>query len=138
MTDPQNRAVLLSVRPEWVRLILSGEKTLEIRKSFPKLELPFTVYVYQTLPKSGDWNERDGRVVASFECREIVPGCENRNVFTACRLGRLTLKQLSEYSSGKPLFGWKISNLRVFREPLPLSIFGVTKAPQNYRFVSKI
>ena len=29
------QAVILSIRKEWVRLILSGDKTLEIRKTKP-------------------------------------------------------------------------------------------------------
>ena len=42
------KAVLISIRPEWVEKILSGEKTLEVRKTRPKLEAPFKVYIYCT------------------------------------------------------------------------------------------
>lgn len=35
------KSVLISIRPEWVEKILSGEKTLEVRKTRPKLETPF-------------------------------------------------------------------------------------------------
>ena len=42
------KAVLLSVKPKWCKLIFSGEKTIEVRKTAPKLETPFTVYVYCT------------------------------------------------------------------------------------------
>lgn len=38
--------ILLSVRPEWLAKILNGEKTVEIRKSVPKL--PCEVYLYCT------------------------------------------------------------------------------------------
>lgn len=31
--------------------ICSGEKTIEVRKTRPKLETPFKVYIYCTLPK---------------------------------------------------------------------------------------
>lgn len=31
------KAVLISIRPEWVEKILAGEKTLEIRKNRPKV-----------------------------------------------------------------------------------------------------
>lgn len=40
------RAVLLSVKPKWCELIASGRKTLEIRKTKPKIETPFKVYIY--------------------------------------------------------------------------------------------
>jgi len=39
-------SILLSVRPEWLAKILNGEKTVEIRKSVPKL--PCEVYLYCT------------------------------------------------------------------------------------------
>ena len=42
------KAVLLSVKPKWCKLIFSGEKTIEVRKTAPKLETPFKVYVYCT------------------------------------------------------------------------------------------
>ena len=54
-----SKAVMLSIQPRWCELIAAGEKTMEVRKTRPKLETPFKCYIYQTLPKSGDWNERD-------------------------------------------------------------------------------
>lgn len=42
------KAVLISIRPEWVNRIISGEKTVEIRKNRPNLETPFKVYIYCT------------------------------------------------------------------------------------------
>lgn len=42
------RAVMISIRPEWVQKILGGKKTLEVRKSHPKLETPFKCYIYCT------------------------------------------------------------------------------------------
>lgn len=42
------KAVLISIRPEWCELIASGKKTLEVRKTRPKLETPFKCYIYCT------------------------------------------------------------------------------------------
>ena len=42
------KAVLISIRPKWVEKIASGEKTLEVRKTRPKLETPFKCYIYCT------------------------------------------------------------------------------------------
>lgn len=44
-------AVLLSVRPKWCELIANGKKTVEIRKTRPKIETPFKCYIYCTKPK---------------------------------------------------------------------------------------
>lgn len=46
-----SKAVLLSIRPEWVEKIAQGEKTVEIRKTRPKLTLPVRCYIYCTLDK---------------------------------------------------------------------------------------
>lgn len=40
------RAILISIKPEWVAKILNGEKTIEIRKTMPKCVLPCRVYIY--------------------------------------------------------------------------------------------
>ena len=47
------RAILISIKPERVEKILNGKKTIEIRKTAPKFDLPIDVYVYCTLPSGG-------------------------------------------------------------------------------------
>ena len=43
-----SKAVLISIRPEWCQKIANGEKTIEVRKSRPKLDTPFKCYIYCT------------------------------------------------------------------------------------------
>ncbi len=86
---PNNKAVLLSIRPEWCKKILGGEKTVEIRKSCPAHGTPFKVYIYCTLAGSdslfvdalnrdvaawnrGGWPEKKGRVIGEFTCKKIT------------------------------------------------------------------
>jgi predicted transcriptional regulator len=86
---PNNKAVLLSIRPEWCKKILSGEKTVEIRKSCPAHGTPFKVYIYCTMTGSDkfftdslarnvdEWNlwkypKRLGRVIGEFTCKKIT------------------------------------------------------------------
>lgn len=38
--------VVISIRPKWCRKILLEEKTIEVRKSKPKLDVPFICYIY--------------------------------------------------------------------------------------------
>lgn len=45
------KAVLLSVKPEYCELIASGKKTIEVRKTRPKIETPFKCYIYCTKQK---------------------------------------------------------------------------------------
>lgn len=89
------KAVLISIRPEWVERILSGEKTLEVRKTRPNVETPFKVYIYCTsgrpdlnIPISPERLMQDyldtgsmqslncplgnGKVIGEFVCDSIV------------------------------------------------------------------
>lgn len=43
-----SKAVLYSIRSEYCKLILDGKKTVEVRKSIPKLDVPFKCYIYCT------------------------------------------------------------------------------------------
>lgn len=42
------KAVLISIRPKWCEKIISGEKTIEVRKTRPKMDTPFRCYIYCT------------------------------------------------------------------------------------------
>ena len=44
-------AVLISIRPRWCEKIISGEKTIEVRKTRPKMDTPFKCYIYCTKPE---------------------------------------------------------------------------------------
>jgi len=68
-----DKAVLASINPHWCDLIARGIKTGEIRKRAPKkIKPPYKVYLYQTLPKYVDRNERDGRVIGYAICDRIT------------------------------------------------------------------
>lgn len=40
-----SKAVMISIRPKWCEKICNGEKTIEVRKTRPKLETPFKCYI---------------------------------------------------------------------------------------------
>ena len=44
------KSVLISIKPKYCELIASGKKTVEIRKTRPKIEPPFKCYIYCTKP----------------------------------------------------------------------------------------
>ena len=46
-----SKAVLLSIKPQFCELIASGKKTIEVRKTKPKIETPFKCYIYCTTDK---------------------------------------------------------------------------------------
>lgn len=42
------KSVLISIRPRWIDLISLGRKTIEVRKTRPKMDPPFKCYIYCT------------------------------------------------------------------------------------------
>lgn len=58
------KAVLISIKPKWCDLIRRGRKTVEVRKTCPKLEVPFKVYIYETM----DGGRGSGLVFGEFVC----------------------------------------------------------------------
>lgn len=49
------KSVLISIQPKWCELIAKGEKTIEVRKTRPKLQTPFKCYIYCTQSKEMLW-----------------------------------------------------------------------------------
>ena len=45
------KSVLISIQPKWCELIASGKKTIEVRKTKPKIDVPLKCYIYCTKPK---------------------------------------------------------------------------------------
>lgn len=86
-----SKAVMLSIRPKWCEKICGGEKTIEVRKTCPKLETPFRCYIYCTKDEKMQWwkssqysyaddhshNAFDkcgnGKVIGEFICDAITP-----------------------------------------------------------------
>lgn len=79
-----SKAVLISIRPKWCELIASGKKTIEVRKTRPKLETPFKCYIYCTKFHPGDpdsminlkgrtsfFMPKGGAVIGDFVCKLI-------------------------------------------------------------------
>lgn len=128
------KAVLISIRPEWVEKILGGEKTLEVRKTCPKLEAPFKVYIYCTAGNLS-YEVNNGKmcnisggklVVGEFVCDVIakVNGAALLDVpeFVFAK-SCLWFYQLDNYLDGKEGYAWHISNLKIYDAPKPLSAF---------------
>lgn len=120
------KAVLISIRPEWCEKIVSGAKTIEIRKTVPKLATPFKCYIYCTDgPLFQCYNEKVtyGRkmVIGEFVCDFILP---LHSPFRDKTEGTcLTARDMYEYAAGKNLYGWHISDLVIYDRPKALSEF---------------
>lgn len=70
-----SKAVMLSIRPKWVEKIASGEKTIEVRKTRPKLETPFKCYIYCTRDKHLAFmqNQTGTNLIACMDVDAAIP-----------------------------------------------------------------
>ena len=78
-----SKAIMISIQPQWVEKILNGEKTIEIRKTIPKCELPCKVYIYMTKKRHFFMANRKGEEVwfgdgLRYDKTEIIkfPKCD--------------------------------------------------------------
>lgn len=142
-----SKAVLISIRPKWCQKIVSGEKTIEVRKTKPKLETPFKCYIYCTLPKypHEDFIATNypmpqfyggGKVIGEFTCDRIyeletkshggsyyVKGEGQSTTNEVARQSCLTLKDMHKYLKAAKGYGWHIADLLIYDQPRELSEF---------------
>lgn len=125
------KAVLISIRPEWVEKIANGEKTIEVRKTRPKLDTPFKCYIYCTQGNDarrlrGSW----GKVIGEFICdrvETIKAATEPYGIYDVdddfVAQTRLVDGALWDYGEGATLYGWHISKLEIYDQPKELNEF---------------
>lgn len=145
------KSVMLSIRPKWCEKIVSGEKTIEVRKTKPKLETPFKCYIYCTVEKAGYdalWvldapTREEYSLMAVFAYLENPKGANKGNCkvigeFTCDRIYELaplnhapddvekqacmTREEIANYLKGTG-YGWHIVGLRIYDQPRELSEF---------------
>ena len=146
------KAVMISIRPECCEKILNGDKTIEIRKTHPRLKTPFKCYIYCTKgtplerctsPFIKEWflldgeNSRNfnsavnGKVVAEFTCDKIIDvDCDSiapfdkKTGFYIEEESGVSRDALWKYMGGpiRP-YGWHISGLKAYANPRELDEF---------------
>ena len=140
-----SKAVLISIRPKWCEKIINGRKTIEVRKTRPKMDTPFKCYIY----KCGN-----GKVIVEFLCDEIINiNGAGRIPSDAARPTCLEPAELHQYLGAATGFGWHISNLKIYDTPRELREFyavpnevevalkakpkPITRPPQSWRYVEE-
>lgn len=142
------KSVLISIRPKWVEKIANGQKTIEVRKSAPK-EVPFKCYIYMTqgtLKDLCDYSEyiyqNRMKVIGEFICDKVDEYNFHNGLTEFNSMGLpsriygsyliftddyksmcLSYDEVKDYSKGKPIYGWHISDLKIYDKPKELSEF---------------
>lgn len=141
------KAVILSLRPQWCEKIFNGSKTIEVRKSRPSIPTPFKVYVYQTKHNGGKAIVSEvlnsvyggGKVIGSFVCDRVrlcIPFGLKGHLLSqeVYREMCLTKEQLDKYGGLKTLYGWHISDLKIYDKPKELGEFSY---PAEHNFTKR-
>lgn len=136
-----SKSILQSIKPQYCELIAAGKKTIEVRKTRPKLDVPFKVYIYMI--KSNLVGDRKaykdrlaGKVIGEYVCDEIVPfgftpynhgeymfsgnADSERDVLKdSC----LSFNEMYEYIGEGCGYAWHISDLKIYDKPKELYDF---------------
>lgn len=146
-----SKSILQSIKPQYCELIASGKKTIEVRKTKPKLDVPFKVYIYCT--KDGFYGfqsksnpalktNASGKVIGEYVC-DVIYEYSVHKLFDEDVLDyivpqfhyakmQLTQAELLKYGQYKDLYGYHISDLKIYDKPKELSeFFGACKQPKG-------
>lgn len=148
-------SVLISIKPEWCKLIIYGDKTIEVRKRKPEqVAFPFTAYVYATFGGE-NWfsygKQKSGRVIGKFVCDDIkrydipYPAWNRETDPDLIERSCVSYSQLHRYAGDQGyVYGWQIRDFENWDTPLPIWYFIDSKgnrfrrAPQSWAYASRL
>ncbi|RJE82780.1 ASCH domain-containing protein [Paenibacillus sp. 1011MAR3C5] len=122
--------VLLSIKPEFVEKIFSGEKKYEYRKVIFKKDDVDTIVVYSTMP--------EGKIVGEFKIEKIIIDCPEA-IWEATADGSGISSVFFKQYFGDRLEGYaiKISNPILYDTPIdPKKEYESFFAPQSFCYMS--
>ena len=111
-----SKAVLISTRHKWVEKIANGEKTIEVRKTKPKLETPFKAYIYCTQDKHLAFmqNQTGTNLIACMDATAAIPvggAIGNGKV-----IGEFTCDRIYKIDKDSTDFLFKAGRLSVYKQ----------------------
>ena len=137
------KSVMLSIQPKWCEKIAIGEKTIEVRKTRPKLKTPFKCYIYETNDARFNHKENKdiaqlalrlgleqarGKVIGEFVCDRIEKLEWNNDGYGLLEEKRIIQqscineKDLYHYLQGAG-YAWHISDLKIYNNQKELCDF---------------
>ena len=121
--------VLLSIKPKYVKEILSGVKQYEFRKQIFKKESAKTVFIYSSSPQK--------KIVSCFRVGKIIEGHPEYLWEQFWDISGISEQEFFEYFSERDTgYAIRIDDLERFSEPVdPHMMFERFVAPQSFCYV---
>jgi len=125
------KAVLLSIKPKYSELILSGAKRVEFRRRWAASEVGL-IAIYATAPVR--------RIVAFVAVEDVVWASPNElRRHCAERGGALSQQELSDYfGGGRHGYAVLLGRVQKINAPIdPRNVFTGFSAPQSFRYLTE-
>ena len=122
------RKILISINPEHVAKILSGEKKYEYRTKAAKRDVD-SLLIYETTPVK--------RVVAEAKVIEVLELTPQALWAETKEYSGITKAFFDEYFSGRDVaYAYRLGKIKIYDNPLELSYSGVKAAPQSFVYLN--
>ena len=117
------KSVLTSIKPKYCELIVNGQKTIEVRKTKPRIDTPFKCYIYCTKGKSKNL-QLQGKVIGEFVCDKITDAIDigGSEFYVASCMDIAEWLKYTDGHKGK-VWCWHISELKMYDNPKELVEF---------------
>lgn len=121
------KAILLSIKPEFVEKIISGKKKYEYRTRLAKDDVK-TMLVYSTAPVK--------KVVAMVKIKKTLSASPDKLWEKTKKYSGISKEYYDNYfDKSKIAHAYELGEVIAFNEPKELDTFGISKAPQSFVYV---
>ena len=121
-------AILLSIRPEYVKSILDGTKKYEYRKRLANNDVKY-IYIYSTSPVM--------KVVAKAEITDVLHASPTALWERTKKSAGISRQNYRYYFKGcKTAYAYQLGTIQTFSSPKDLQDFGIAIAPQSFVYVN--
>lgn len=121
------KKILISINPEYVAKILSGEKKYEYRTKAAKRDVD-SLLIYETTPVK--------RVVAEAKVLEVLELSPKELWDVTSEYSGITKSFFDAYFKGRKIaYAYRLGEIRRYEQPKELSFFGVKSAPQSFIYI---
>lgn len=121
------KALLLSIKPEYVERILQGTKKFEYRKRLAKEDVS-VIYIYSTAPSM--------KVVASVQVIGRLSASPTALWEKTKTMAGISRAKYRDYFHGcKIAYAYELGEVEIFESEKNLSDFGIDTAPQSFAYI---